>query len=193
MNYKEKALQTDEKVQELLSYNQRAIQLSETLKKVPDNEWVRKERDELNKNHIDPLVSSILPELKDLGLFLSELDDEIKNTYLRQILSNQGKTSDVLDEEVEMLYKVISDDTLYNALMKRVLPQALEQAHISKEEYEKMIQQINDKTENISYSAYVVLERAECGSDFNKPEVRQAFFKNAVSRMMENDKTLLNK
>lgn len=193
MDFRDKVARLNTSLNELYSYKDEFIRLREKEKDIPPEQWLQSETHAFAVKFIDPIINSTLQDLKEVALFFCDLEKEIKNTYIKQILSDRDDLSDVTDEEVEKYYNVIQDDRLYKIFLEEKIPEVLKEFGISREEYDQIKNESEQEAESIKTSLDDIFRKAVLEPDLDNPEARQAFFNRIVNEMIEEDKNCLEK
>lgn len=193
MDFREKVARLNASLNKLYSYKDEFVRLREKEKDLPPEEWVKGETSAFVDKYLDPIIFDTLQDLKEVALFFCDLEKEIKNTYIKQILSDREDLSDVTDEEVEKYYNIIQDDRLYKIFLEEKIPEVLKEFGISHEDYDQIKNESEQEAEGIKTSLDDIFRKAILEPDLDNPEARQAFFNRIVNEMIEEDKNCLEK
>lgn len=155
----------------------------------PD-EWVHGKTRKMMDTIFEPAINDTLSELKEVVTFFQDFEAEIKNNYIRKLLSDREDLSDVTDEDVRKFYAIIQNDEAYNKFINEILPKNLSQ-YMSKQEYDEMKEESLTQSELIKTSLDDIFRKAVLEPDLDNPEARQAFFNRIVNEMIEEDKSKL--
>lgn len=155
------------------------------------NEWVHGKTRKMMDTIFEPAINDTLSELKEVVTFFQDFETEIKNNYIRKLLSDKEDLSDVTDEDVRKFYAIIQNDEAYNKFINEVLPKNLA-GYLSQSEYNELKEETLTQSELIKTSLDDIFRKAVLEPDLDNPEARQAFFNRIVNEMIEEDKSKLD-
>lgn len=168
---------------------QRTKQSEEHLE--PD-EWIHGKTRKMMDTIFEPAINDTIIELKEVVTFFHDFETEIKNNYIRKLLSDREDLSDVTEEDVRKFYAVIQNDEAYNNFINEVLPKNLSD-YLSQVEYDELKEETLTQSELLKTSLDDIFRKAVLEPDLDNPEARQAFFNRIVNEMIEEDKNCLEK